>query len=99
MQSAAKRTTTSGVDRGRRRDLEGATPTLQTVSQTVSDQAAMCRQHRHRTRTGRLFVGGTAHRNPLDHYPRAGLSHGLWRSDWHGWRTHEILLRSSASYR
>ncbi len=99
MQSGAKRTTTSGVGRGRRRDLEGATPTLQTVSQTMSNQAAMCRQHRHRTRTGRLFVGSTAHRNPLGHYPRAGLNHGLWRSDWHGQRTHEIPLRSSASYR
>ena len=49
--------------------------------------------------TGRLFVGGTAPGKPIDHHPRAGLNHGLGRSDWHGWRTHETPLRASASYR
>lgn len=34
-------------------------------------------------RTDRLFVGGTAPGKPVDHHAR-GLSHGLWRSNWHG---------------
>ena len=96
MQSAAEREATNRVRGGRRRCLESATPTLQTLSQTGSDQAAMCRD---RTRTGRLFVGGTAIGKSIEHHPRTGLRHGLWRSDWHGWRIHGITLRSSASYR
>ena len=60
MQSGAKRTAASGVRGGRRRYLESATPTVQTLSQAVPDQTTMCRQCRGRARTGWLIVGGAA---------------------------------------